>query len=310
MKITNNLGMPDPLAAAVTYFSQPRDRSDIGDFSITELLGPPQQHQLVLKHYDEIEEDVSDSVYALFGHGIHQLMELHSPSDVLVEKRLSVKMALPEMPAVKISGKFDLVDNQKTIVDYKVSSIWEAVNGLKEERTQQLNCYDYLCYQNGIDVHQASVVMIFRDWSKMNVSREASHPKRQVQIFPVTLWTREEQENFLLKRIRLHLEARTAAASNQDMAECTPAERWARPTLYAVSRKDRQKAVRLCDSQEDAKAYIQTIKKDRDKHYIETRQGVDTRCVNYCKVNQFCPQFLKNEQDNMEKLNDAAQMED
>jgi hypothetical protein len=304
MKITNHLGMPDPLAAAVTYFSQRRDRSEIGDFSVTELLGPPQQHQLQLKHYDEIEEDVSDSVYALFGHGIHHLMEIHSPSDVLVEKRLSVKIGLPGSPSVKISGKFDLVDNQKTIVDYKVSSVWEALNGLKEERTQQLNCYDYLCYQNSIDIHHASVVMIFRDWSKMNVSRDSGHPKRQVQIFPVTLWTREEQHNFLLKRIALHLEARAAAENGQDIVECTKTERWAKPTLYAVSRKDRQKAVKLCESQEDADAYIKAIKKDREKHYVETRLGADTRCINYCRVNQFCPQFLKNEEGDIEEQND------
>jgi len=294
MKLTNNLYFPEPVAAAVRHYLQPRDRQDVGAFSVTELIGPPRIKVLRDSYDDQLMEDISSGVYALFGHGVHDLMLRHAGSDLIVEKRLHAKVALegldpaqPNPGAYHISGQFDLIDQRKTLVDYKVSSIWEAKDGLKVERIEQMNLYDYLCHLNGIQIHHAEVTMIFRDWSKMAVTRDANYPPRQIQTFPVPLWTHEEQESFLQKRLQTHVNAVTS------LPECTPDERWTRPTVYAVMKEGRKSAVKLFPTNSEANDYIKSIKKDRDAHYVLERPGEDIRCGNYCPVSEFCTQYLE-----------------
>jgi len=288
MKLTNKNDLPAPLVATVAHFARPRDRSEIGDFSVTELIGPARQHQLALTHYDELQEDVSANVYALLGHGLHDLMERHAGSDLIVEKRLHASLTPTRGGAAKkISGKFDLIDDRKTLVDYKVSSIWEAKNGLKQDRIDQLNCYDYLCHLNGINIRKAEVTMIFRDWSKMAVMRESDYPKSQVQTFNVPLWTHDEQHAFIRDRIQVHVDAQL------NLPECTDDERWTRPTVFAVDRTDRKRAIKILDTREGALKYIDSIKKDREAHFITERTGESIRCDNYCIVAEFCKQYLK-----------------
>ena len=71
------------------------------------------------------------------------------------------------------------------------------------------------------------------------------------------------------------------------MPACTPEERWAKPDKWAVMKHGRKSAVKVFDSEEEANANIGL------GDYIEYRQGVDTKCEDYCMVNQFCPYWQK-----------------
>ena len=76
MKITNNFNLPQLLVDIVEKRSyKPRE----GRFSVTKLTSPPQINFLTLKHYDEIETDVSEYFWMFLGEGVHLFMEKYSP---------------------------------------------------------------------------------------------------------------------------------------------------------------------------------------------------------------------------------------
>jgi len=64
MKLTNKFNLPDPIVNAVQNQGYTPGSSDI---TVTQLIQPPLIRQLNKKHWDDIEEDASDRVWALFG---------------------------------------------------------------------------------------------------------------------------------------------------------------------------------------------------------------------------------------------------
>ena len=64
MKYTNKFNLPESIVNAVKRPSYSRGKSTI---SVTQLINSPQIVALREKHSDDIEVDVSDQVWALFG---------------------------------------------------------------------------------------------------------------------------------------------------------------------------------------------------------------------------------------------------
>jgi hypothetical protein len=67
LKITNLFGLPKALVNAVSV----RPHNDPGSLSATTLLKSMKQILLTERHWDELEEDVLDRFWALFGSAIH-----------------------------------------------------------------------------------------------------------------------------------------------------------------------------------------------------------------------------------------------
>ena len=64
-----------------------------------------------------------------------------------------------------------------------------------------------------------------------------------------------------------------------------------KPSQWAVHKSGAKRATKLCDSEEEAKAYIEA-QGGKDKLEIQFRPGERTRCEgNYCSVAEFCEQF-------------------
>ena len=69
IKLTNKYGAPEELVRAASY----DDHVTKGDISTTTLIDAPQIRYL--KMTNDIEEDVSDRIWMLFGTAVHHILE-------------------------------------------------------------------------------------------------------------------------------------------------------------------------------------------------------------------------------------------
>ena len=174
MKLTNNFGAPPSVVAAIEGDPYSKDGAD---FSVTELIKPPQIRRLWIKHEDEISVDVRDEVWKLLGKGVHAALE--QGEDVGVkEQRLHA-----ECDGSTISGAIDLV-NDGAITDYKVTSVFSVQQGLKEDWERQLNLYAWLLRQNDMPSTALTIVAICRDWMKSRAN-SPTYPKSPVVVLKV-----------------------------------------------------------------------------------------------------------------------------
>jgi hypothetical protein len=108
MKLTNKLNLPKSIENAVRNDPYTRGNAHI---SVTTLIGPARIRQLMIKHADEIEEDVSDRIWALLGQVTHGILE-RADDDSFTEERLFI-----QRHGWRISGSFDRYCLDEIVVD-------------------------------------------------------------------------------------------------------------------------------------------------------------------------------------------------
>lgn len=289
MQITNNHNLPAPLVRAVSR--HPRDRQP-DTISVSELIQPIQLRALTLRHHAQLSEDASDRIWALLGDLLHYALEKNAKGlpNVITEQELSI-----EVFGWKVIGHYDLsessTDNdlssmvldEETLTDYKLTSVWSVKNGLKPEWVAQLNVYAHLIRSTGRKIAKAQAVAIGRDWSKRKAMWEHDYPKHQVKVMDVDLWTPQQAQTYIEYRVKLHQQAERGT-----WPDCTPEERWSKPTKYALMKKGRKKAIKLYNV--EAEALQAATEKE---HFVELRPGEETRCESYCAVSKNCPQFAR-----------------
>jgi len=275
VRFTNTLNLPQPIASAVS--NDPYDNGG-ADASITTLIGPARIGALKHACADQITEDVSDRIFSLLGQLMHGLLE-RANTEGVAERRLYT-----EIEGWKISGATDSYYEHGLIDDYKLTTSYKFKDGkVPPEFEQQLNCLAVLHRRNGFKVTRLRIVGILRDWSKLEARRDPSYPQSQILILDVPMWPGEVAERFLKDRVILHQQARLS------LPECSPEDRWQRPTVYAVMKAGRKTAVKLHETLEAAKAHAAAD----SAFYVEKRPGQQIRCENYCPCAPFCEQYQK-----------------
>lgn len=329
--ITNIHNLPDVFVKAAEV-----DRHRVnGDISVTQLIDAPQIRQLRKKH--DLESDVMDRIFMLWGSSFHKTMELadiksheakilteaiglfthlgldkaadyakkvmekHYPDgineDVVTELTLTV-----EILGWVISGTADrLVKSQKKLQDYKTTGTFSYNNAETYKKWEdQLNIYAYMYEKIGIEVDEIEILAIFKDWSKMKMMGNKSYPPTPVMAIPLKRRSNEDIEKYLENRVRLH----QAADKGEDIP-CTPKDMWSSPTTYAVIKKDGKRAMKVFPAELKEEAYKMV---EENKHKfppaqrpeVVERPGGNMRCDSYCSVSEVCPQrkaFLASIQD-------------
>ena len=278
MKLTNNKNLPEVIVNAIEKLTFP-PHPDANRIRVTALIAPPIIFQLKRRHWDEIEEDASESVWRLLGTAIHKVIE--SVSD----NKTSEQKAEKDFNGITISGKIDTV-NGSEVCDYKITSVWHKVfaDGIPEEWARQLNVYAYLL--KGIKT--AKVIVIYRDWSKSKARQDADYPQEALAAYPITLASEDTQRKYIEERIKLHKEAMGLA--DDDLPICSPEERWATETTWAIYKNANKTATRVLKNKEEAEKLIEAMAKGKkDEYRIEERKGEDKRCLQYCPVVSWCP---------------------
>jgi hypothetical protein len=286
MKITNKLGLPQAIIKALHNDSYNRGQCD---FTVTELLKPAQQRALEIQHHDEIEEDAEDMLYRLYGQIVHGILERANEKD-LAEKRFYGKFINKI-----VGGQIDTLSlADGTLTDYKFTTVYKAkqLNPPPEEFVQQLNIQAEILRQNDIQVNKLQIICMVRDHRirELKQNRAAGfddYPENPVTIMQIPMWTREKIISFVENRIMAHLAARDVHGKG---LECSSKERYAESPVYAVMPAKGKRAIRLCDTEEGAKA-IQALYPQSTIQYREGNQIV--KCENYCSVSQWCKQYKK-----------------
>jgi len=286
VKITNHFNVPEPLVALACkeYYSKGK-----ADYSVTEIMSPPRIQRLKRKHWDDMEQDVTDMLWSMLGSALHVVAERSEVVDHLNEERLFM-----EVDGVTLSGSIDLQQHVKggvALKDYKFTSVWAVMND-KPEWEQQLNVYAWMVHKiKGVSIKGLQICAILRDWSTRKAQTESGYPQAQIQMVDIPVWSFDKTEKYVHERIELHKESKVQADWDEELPECTDEERWMRTTTYAVKKEGRKSAVRVFDSEEDAVKLIEESE-DKKKLSVEVRKGEPVRCTgNYCGVNKWCSQY-------------------
>ncbi len=299
--ITNKFNLPDPMYRALSANTY----TGGGDISATRLISPPRIVTLRKYHEHEIEEDASDRIWSLLGSSVHRMIELAASAESTVERRLFMPVAgidTEEGPLVwKVSAQPDVYEN-KTLSDFKVTSIWSTLFGEKPEWVNQLNIQSCLHRYNGDEVNEAWIIAIMRDWQSSKARYEKDYPKCAVQRISVPLWSYEEQLDYITRRVKLHQTAeKKFLESNKDpnsLPMCSEHERWLRGETWAIKYQNEKtgvvnkRAFMKFNNKTDALGYM-TDNKPSAKGRIwaepEHRPGINMRCMQYCDVAKICP---------------------
>lgn len=286
MKITNKYNLPTAMVNALTKGTKYGGSQFTGVYRVIQLCDAPQVVCLKRLHFHEIEEDASDRLWALLGDSVHYILgqTKNVGKDALAEERLRY-----ELPGrgVTVTGQSDLYTEDGFIDDYKVTSVWSVLRGVKIEWEAQLNLYALLWQHSGFEVKGLRIRAILRDWQRSKVNG-TDYPPCPFVTLPVKLWTKQEQLIALGSMVDAHEKARLTGAP-----ECTPEQQWAKPDTWAVTKLGNKRADRVLDSADRAEAYRVQVEGVTGKKFAVThRPGGAVRCAEYCPVNRWCPQWI------------------
>jgi len=276
MLYTNNGGLPKPLHDVLVNNAYERAE---GTISVTELIDSPRIRQLLQRHNHEIVKDVSSMVFALVGTGLHVAMSRYN-------KGVSEKRFYADYDGTAISGIPDLFEDE-ILYDYKTTSIWTDIFGVREEWKSQMNVYRWLLRKNDIVINKLSLIAIFRDWTLSQVSRRDDYPPYPAKVYDIPLWTLLETSIYVGDRVSLHNSA--AQEPDDKLPECTPEERWQEDAVYAVYQDGQSKAKRVLPTIAEANNWIALAPKA--KYNIVTRPEEWKRCEEYCDASQYCNMY-------------------
>jgi len=280
MTISNIYNLPQPFVDLVSESSYSAGEADI---TTTSLFQPPKIRELMKRHGDKITEDASDRVWVMLGTANHYVLEKiakKNPERYICEQRYYM-----DVDGVKLGGQIDLYDKQEQILyDYKVSSVYKAMSDDRFEWTAQAAVNRLLLEHNGYPVKRSAIILVMKDFRLRDSKIKADYPKCPVVEIKLDAWKPEETFAYIKSRITLHQQAKDLP--DDQIPICTPEERWEKPTIYAVLPKEGAKrAVNggLYESESEALLHAKRI-----SGAVERREGSCTRCLDFCRVRQYC----------------------
>ena len=284
MKITNKFGLPETIMAFATRNHYNAGKSDI---TVTQLIDSPRVVSLRKTHAHLMEQDVSEMLWALMGTALHHVLETQDTGNHINEERLFVRM-----DGWMISGQIDsqIIEHDGVIIgDYKFTSAWAVMNE-KPDWDRQLNAYAFLVRKaKKVRVKGLRIYALIRDWNRRDVVK-AGYPQTPLVTINISLWSEEEQDQYMQSRLHVHSEADATINLGGELTECAPDERWQRGESFAVMNEKNLtgRAKRVFDVREDAEEYV----KNNKATVIVVRPAAPTRCINnFCRVAEYCEQF-------------------
>lgn len=290
LKLTNNFKLPQTLMNAIE-----RDPYSMGDarMSITGLLRPPRITLLTKRHSSDIESDVTDHIWSLFGRAIHTILESGGDEEHLTEERLYA-----EVRGWRISGAMDLQrlqNNTVAITDYKSCSVYAVLNE-KPAWEEQLNSYRWLLETAKPDykVSRLAICAFMRDWSRREAARKPDdYPQAPAVVIAVPMWPMESATKFIHERVKAHQQAIADMELGNELPHCTDEERWMRPDKWAIRQIGGQRATKVFDTEAAAKEFFSNSFAVRAREIVH-RPGEPIRCTgNYCGVAPWCKQYAQ-----------------
>lgn len=219
MKLTNKFNYHETVVRAIRNDTYSRGDSE---FSATGLIQPARIRVLTERHKEEIESDVDDEVFKLYGHMGHSLLERageHGSLNHLTEERF-----FGEVDGVRISAQIDSLSlDGGCLTDWKFTTVYGFMRGEKPkpEWVWQMNIQLELLRQNHMDAKELKIVGLLRDWRPGEAANNPDYPTK-ISTHTIPMLTREKTREYISYRIKLHKEAEI------DLPKCTDKENWSR----------------------------------------------------------------------------------
>ena len=280
MIVKNSMGLPQAFINALNL----ERHNEKGSYSATTLLKGACEQVLTDRHFEEIEIDVSDCVWQIWGTAVHLIFEKAG-----IEGFTEEKFEVPVSNS-KVTGRVDLYDlENETIYDWKTASTWKVQFNDFTDWDRQGLIYAWLMKQNGLKVKEIKFVALLKDHSKSMARKNAEYPQKPVVIHTVraTEEALAEIEKFITEKVKQFEKAENLA--DWEICPCSKEERWATEDKWAVMKNGRKTALKVCSSKKEAQEYIANNGGDT----IEYRAGESKKCADYCTVCQFCPFYKK-----------------
>lgn len=289
MKITNRLNLPEALVKAVSV----ERHNKPGSYSATTLLKGVKETILQERHWEELETDVSDSIWAVWGTAVHAIFE-NMKDNTFHEEYFE-----QEVNGLLITGRVDSYDlENETLNDWKTASVYKIMKqDFKDWRRQGL-IYAWLMNKAGLKVRKCRFIALLKDHSKTKAKTDAGYPQSPTFVyeFDVTEDALVEVGHFIEQKVnalKFNYEL-----PDDEISECTADERWCDPPKFAVMKKGRKTALKLFDDETLANAFIE-LQPDKTACSVEYRPSISRKCSEYCACHNFC-NFWKNEQKALE----------
>lgn len=292
MKITNKLNLPKQLVELVNSNYTPTPHQ----YSCTTILKPTRQIILERRYGDQIEQDVSDMCWMIFGIAVHSVIE-NSQEDngQFKEEKLKVDLGKywEELKGYYLSGRSDMIDLiKKMIIDWKTCSAWKVIYKDFEDWRKEMLIYAWAVKDMGFDIDKAEAIAFIKDHNKTKSKTDSQYPKLPIWVekFKFNKKSFQEIEKFIYNKF-MELK-KYENAPDEELPMCTDEERWREPTRYAVKKKVNIKASKLHDTLEEAEEHLKNLEVDYPNIYeIEVREGTDKKCLEYCSCCEFCPYY-------------------
>ena len=281
MKVTNILGLPQAFVDAVSV----ERHNEKGCYSATTILHGACETILQERHYDEIEVDASDSIWAVFGSAVHSIFEKQNTG---TEKESFYSFPVSHS---KVTGRVDSYDPQiQTLHDFKTASVWKIQFADFDDWYKQGMIYAWLMKKNGVEVKRCEFIALLKDHSKSKAKVDPNYPQLPTYIyrFDVTETGLAEIEKFIFDKVAELEKAELLA--DEELPPCTKEERWQGEDKFAVMKEGRKTAIKLFDSKEEAEKNMASL----GGTYIEERTAEPKKCVDgYCVCRNYCPFYKK-----------------
>ncbi len=276
MTLTNKKGLPHGFVAACST----EQHNKAWELSATTLLKGVKEIILTRRYWNDIEDDVSNRVWAVFGTAVHALLEKEGDNE-FTEETLKT-----EAPGFTVTGTIDNYNMETgTITDYKTASVWKVQFRDFSDWKKQGLTYAWLCRKNGLPAKKCRFVALLKDHSKTQARRNPEYPQEPVYVYEFDVTDKDIAETEIRIEEKVVEVFSYLLLEEEDIPDCTKEERWAKDDTWAVMKKGRKSAVRVFPSEAEAEAMAETLGAG---HYVEFRQGVSTKCLDYCPVRAFC----------------------
>lgn len=277
MKITNINKLPQQFIDFVKKDYEYKDKR----YSVTTVLKGTKEILLQRRHNNEIEQDISDMIFLIFGTAAHMVLEQSNEAkDELKETKIEVQMP----NGYTLSGQQDLYsESLRRVTDFKTGTVYKVIYNDWDDYRKQLLIYAYMFRTLGLPCDNGEIIMMLKDHSKSKAKIDSSYPQLPTYVKHFD-FTEEEfkqiEQDLIYKFEQIEM---CEKLTDDEISECTPEQRWAEPTKYALMKKGRKTAIKLYDNKFDADTAC-----DSDDLYVEERLGTDKKCTQYCTCCQFC----------------------
>jgi hypothetical protein len=276
VKTTNKLNLPEGFVKAVST----ERHNKPGCLSATTLIQGIKQIILTDRHWEKLEEDVSDRVPAILGTAVHSLMESKGEHDLT-----ELKIEYP-VGSITVTGTIDNYNMTLSVLtDYKTTSVEKIKFGNFTDWYLQGMIYAWLLIKNNLPVNKCRFIALLKDHSKTEAMRDYQYPKEPVYVyeFDVTPQALFKISMYIKNKVEEH--QRYSALDDHSIPPCSPEERWDQPTEYAVKKNGSKRATKLFESLDEAILFAESKGKG---YFVEHRPGESRRCQSYCLCNRFC----------------------